>query len=98
MLDAVHRVAVALPRPLPMPFDYRIAPDAAASPLRGCRLRVPLGHGETIGIAIDEAHASGSDPAALKPVLERIDATPILAGELWSSLTWLARYLHAPLG
>ena len=99
MPDAVHRVAVALPRPLPTPFDYRIDAAAAASPLRGCRLRVPLGSGEIIGIAVDEAQQGPNDEApTLKSVLERIDATPILHGELWSSLAWLARYLHAPIG
>ncbi|MBS0217762.1 MAG: primosomal protein N' [Proteobacteria bacterium] len=98
MPDAVRRVAVALPRPLPTPFDYRMDSDAATPPLRGCRLRVPLGSGETIGIAVDEAQDPHGDAGALKPVLERIDATPILHGELWSSLAWLARYLHAPIG
>ncbi len=98
MPDAVRRVAVALPRPLPTPFDYRLDPDAAASPLRGCRLRVPLGSNEIIGIAVDEARDANGDAYALKPVLERIDAVPLLHGELWSSLAWLARYLHAPIG
>ncbi|MBW8824020.1 MAG: primosomal protein N' [Xanthomonadales bacterium] len=98
MSDAVRRVAVALPRPLPTPFDYRIDATAAASPLRGCRLRVPLGGGETIGIAVDEAQEANDGAIALKAVLERIDDAPILHGELWSSLAWLARYLHAPIG
>lgn len=98
MPDAVRRVAVALPRPLPTPFDYRIDADAAASPLRGCRLRVPLGSGEIVGIAVDEAQDANDEALALKPVLERIDETPLLHGELWSSLAWLARYLHAPIG
>ncbi len=97
MPDAVRRVAVALPRPLPTPFDYRIDARAAGSPLRGCRLRVPLGSGEIVGIAVAEATAFEGD-AVLKPILERIDDNPILQGELWSSLAWLARYLHAPIG
>ncbi|MBS0226795.1 MAG: primosomal protein N' [Proteobacteria bacterium] len=98
MPDAVRRVAVALPRPLPTPFDYCLDANVAASPLRGCRLRVPLGRGETVGIAVDEAQVPQGDTGALKSVLERIDAVPILQGELWSSLVWLARYLHAPVG
>ncbi|PNS08546.1 primosomal protein N' [Solilutibacter silvestris] len=102
MSDATRRVAVALPRPLPTPFDYRLDAAAATPPLRGCRLRVPLGSSEIIGVAMDEAGddtgAAGDGATTLKSVLERIDATPILHGELWSSLLWLARYLHAPIG
>ncbi|MBW8313086.1 MAG: primosomal protein N', partial [Rhizobium sp.] len=37
-------------------------------------------------------------PAALKPVLARLDATPLLAGELFETLRWAAAYYHAPLG
>ena len=99
MPDAVHRVAVALPRPLPTPFDYSIDADAAGTcPLRGCRLRVPLGNSETVGIAVGDAQHANDGAPMLKPVLQRIDDTPILHGELWSSLAWLARYLHAPIG
>ena len=97
MPDATRRVAVALPRPLPTPFDYRLDASLATPPVRGCRLRVPLGGGETIGIAMDDTH-DAEDVATLKPVLERIDAEPILRDELWTSLLWLARYLHAPIG
>lgn len=86
---------VALPTPLPQLFDY-LPPDARAAQA-GVRVRVPLGRREVIGIVVGEGQADAQG-FTLKPVIEVLDATPVLSGELWQSLTWLARYLHAPLG
>jgi len=91
---------VALPVPLPREFDYRPPPGQAADPgWIGCRVRVPFGRGEgeQVGVVVGVGPAEG-DPAALKPVAERLDAQPLLAGELFASLRWLAGYYHAPLG
>lgn len=88
---------VALPVPLPQAFDY--APPAGHVPAPddiGRRLRVPFGPRELIGIVIGIAPVEA--PSPLREALGFIDAGPLLQGELWSSLHWLARYLHAPLG
>ena len=97
MPDApVPTVLVAVPRPLLQAFDY--LPPAgrdAASIQPGTRVRVPLGHGEVVGMVLGHGQAAA---AALKPVAAVLDAQPLLHGELWTSLRWLARYLHAPPG
>lgn len=96
--DPVLRVA--LPVPLPRDFDYRPpAGQAADAGWLGCRVRVPFGRGtgEQVGVVVGVGPPEG-DPAALKPVLARLDATPLLAGELFETLRWAAAYYHAPLG
>ncbi|HEY4560081.1 MAG TPA: primosomal protein N', partial [Lysobacter sp.] len=82
--------------PLPRLFDYRpVEGDDGALP--GCRVRVPFGTRERIGViaAIGPADDEGAE---LKPALERLDADALLAGELWDSLRWLAHYTHEPFG
>ena len=90
---------VALPLPLPRLFDYLPATGAqtlADYPI-GVRVRVPFGNRELVGVVA--AHGmQDADVGEPKPVLARLDQTPILHGELWQSLAWLAHYLHAPLG
>src|SRR6476661_6620936 len=91
---AVWKVAVG-GLPLPRLFDYRPADDAGAAAI-GCRVRIPFGTRERIGVVADVGPADpGTEP---KAALERLDATPLLAGELWDSLRWLAHYTHEPFG
>ena len=90
---------VALPRPLSEPFDY-LPPQGAVADAGwlGCRVRVPLGRGEAIGIVTGLGEASTA--AALKTVRERLDEQPLLApdGEAWAVLEFAARYYHTPFG
>ncbi|KQY55224.1 primosomal protein N' [Lysobacter sp. Root494] len=87
---------VALPVPLPRLFDYRPADGVADKADIGCRVRVPFGSRELIGVV-----AAIGTPEAGTPELktgERLDTQPLFHGELLESLRWLARYTHAPLG
>jgi primosomal protein N' (replication factor Y) len=88
---------VALPLPLPQPFDY--APPAgieAATVQRGQRILVPFGARELYGVVVGTAMA---DPGIeLKAARALPDTAPLLHGELFESLLWLSHYLHAPLG
>ncbi len=88
---------VALPLPLPQPFDY--APPAgveAGSVQRGQRILVPFGARELVGIVI--GHALADPGIELKAAHALPDTAPLLQGELFESLFWLSHYLHAPLG
>lgn len=62
----------------------------------GCRVRVPFGPRELIGVVVER----GQQPSAegLRAALDWCDDTPLLVDELARSLHWLARYTHAPLG
>jgi primosomal protein N' (replication factor Y) len=91
---------VALPVPLPRLFDYRPPTGMPAAPdWVGCRVRVPFGRGDGAQVGVVVAIVA-PDPATpeLKPVLARLDAAPLVGGELLESLRWVAAYYHAPLG
>jgi len=89
---------VALPVPLPRLFDYRAPAGLAASPaLVGCRVRVPFGPRELVGVVAGVGGEDGDGPE-LREALALLDPEPLLRGELLDSLRWLARYVHAPLG
>ena len=87
---------IALPVPLPQLFDYLPPDGAAPEAVVGCRIRVPFGPRELVGLVVEQGSA---DPASsLRQALDWLDPAPLLQGELWQSLQWLARYTHAPLG
>ncbi len=88
---------VALPLPLPQPFDYLPAKGAGpADGTIGCRVRVPFGNRELVGVVTGVEPADTT--AALREVAAVLDPQPLFHDELLQSLRWLARYLHAPLG
>ncbi|MFC4726602.1 primosomal protein N' [Coralloluteibacterium thermophilus] len=91
---------VALPVPLPQLFDYLPPEGVEAGPrLAGCRVRVPFGQSERVGIVVDTGPAPATvDPQALRRALAVLDDAPLLAGELAETLAWVARYYHEPLG
>ena len=93
--SAVIRIAV--PVPVPGGFDY-LWSGPGAPPRPGCRVRVPLGKGERIGIVLDHVSQSQLDPAKLKETLEVLDSTPVLGPELLEALLWCADYYHHPIG
>ena len=91
---------LALPVPLPRLFDYLPPPGhTAGAGWVGCRVRVPFGRGdgEQVGVVVGLAELQPDGPP-LKPALARLDAAPLLSGELFESLRWVAAYYHAPLG
>jgi len=89
---------IALPVPLPRLFDYRPpAGSNAATGDIGRRVKVPFGKRELVGVVV--GISTGQTPIPnLRDALAWLDQTPLLGGELLSSLRWLARYTHAPLG
>ncbi|MEQ7416886.1 primosomal protein N' [Xanthomonas campestris pv. campestris] len=98
MSAPVTTLRVALPVPLPQLFDY-LPPqdtDVDGADRVGCRVRVPFGPRELIGVVVER----GQQPSAegLRAALDWCDDTPLLVDELARSLHWLARYTHAPLG
>ena len=93
--DSVIRVAV--PVPIATEFDYLWSgPEKCPDP--GCRVIVPLGKGERIGVVLEHDTASRIDHSKLKSPLEVLDSEPIIGPELLATLTWCASYYHHPIG
>ena len=94
MLPSTLRVA--LPLPLPQVFDYLPPDGARPGEIVGCRVRVPFGPRELIGMVVGTGEAL--EGVSLRQALAWLDPEPLLQGELWQSLHWLARYTHAAFG
>lgn len=92
------KIQVVVPRPMLQAFDYAVeAGSTLGAAWTGCRVRVPFGASTVVGIVISEPEET-EDADRLKPIAARLDSTPVFTQELWGSLGWLGRYLHAPLG
>jgi primosomal protein N' (replication factor Y) len=87
---------VALPVPLPRTFDY-LLPEGM--PVKaGCRVRVPFGKQERIGIVTAVSERSELPLDELKPVIDTLDAEPVFSSAVWRLLLWAADYYHHPIG
>ncbi|MGQ0620934.1 MAG: primosomal protein N' [Panacagrimonas sp.] len=90
-----QRVSVAVPAPLFYALDYL----AAGLDIRpGCRVRVPLGRREVIGIAVGTIRAVESDGLRCREILACLDPAPLLPAELLGLCRWAAEYYHHPIG
>jgi primosomal protein N' (replication factor Y) len=97
MTQNQKRVRVAVPVPVADGFDYRWdGPQPPPAP--GCRVRVPFGTRQRIGIVIAAQGPTSVDEAALKTVIEVLDDEPLIDSELMRSLKWAAGYYHHPIG
>ncbi len=89
---------VALDTPLRRLFDYLPPVQAAFQPAPGARVRVPFGRQRRVGVITELAQESDLPRARLKPILEVLDASPVLDATLQRLLRWAADYYHHPLG
>ena len=95
---------VALDVPLDRLFDYRVddgavddsAVDDLAAP--GCRVLVPFGRRELVGIVVEPAGDSELPAERLKSVTRVLDPAPLVDAELMTTLRRAARYYQHPLG
>lgn len=87
---------VALPVPLHRTFDYLL--PAGMQVVAGCRVSVPFGKREAVGIVIGVSDSSDFPIEKLKPVAEVLDSSSLYTRDLWRVLHWAADYYHFPLG
>jgi len=87
---------VALPVPLNRTFDYLLPPGMQVVP--GCRVSVPFGKREAIGIVTGVSDTSDFPIEKLKPVAAVLDNRSLYTQDLWRVLHWAAEYYHFPLG
>lgn len=87
---------IALDLPLPGVFDY--LDDTAQIQDIGCRVRVPFGRGEKLGLIVGIAATSEHAPDKLKAAHAVLRDMPPLPAD-WLALTdFCARYYQHPLG
>lgn len=88
---------VALDTPLRRLFDY-LPPQGASEPVVGARVRVPFGRQRLVGLVMGRAHGSDVPAERLKPILEVLDAVPVLDAAAVALLEWASDYYHHPIG
>ena len=91
---------VALDTPLKRLFDYLepISGLFAAPASPGMRVRVPFGRQKLVGIIMEVATSTDVPEDKLKPILEVLDAKPVLEPSALALLQWAADYYHHPIG
>lgn len=90
-------VRVAVFAPVRGVFDYLIPADFPASQApAGCRVLVPFGTQNRVGIILGEAQPQGDRP--LKSLLKLLDPTPLVEEAVLDLARWSADYYQHPLG
>ena len=87
---------IALAVPLPRTFDYLL--PAGMQVTAGCRVRVPFGKQQRVGIVVSVSEHSELPREELKSILEVLDTEPLFSPSLWQLLLWAAEYYHHPIG
>ena len=87
---------VALPVPLARTFDYFVPEGMQVE--SGCRVMVPFGKRQAVGIVVTVSEHSELPLNELKPVAEVLDGASLFPVSLWRVLLWAAEYYHHPLG
>ncbi|MGQ0698307.1 MAG: replication restart helicase PriA [Panacagrimonas sp.] len=89
------RVQVAVPAPLFFPLAYL----AEALPIApGCRVQVPLGRRQVVGIALTAPAPTSDISLKCRPVTACLDTEPFLPTSILQLCTWAAAYYHHPIG
>jgi primosomal protein N' (replication factor Y) (superfamily II helicase) len=89
-------ILVAVPVPFLPPLTYRV-PDDSPLPLRGARVRVPLGTRTVVGCALGTADDAES-PADLRAIIETLDAEAFVPPHVVDLALWVAEYYAAGPG
>lgn len=90
---------VAVFAPVRGTFDY-LLPTLASAPAVGVgsRVRVPFGRAVRIGVVLALHSRVPATGKTLKPIIEVLDATPVVGTELLELARWAADYYQHPLG
>jgi primosomal protein N' (replication factor Y) len=91
----VVKVAVAVP--LSREFDY-LPPAGGPVPAPGCRVRVPFGRRQQIGLVLGHAADSALDPARLRRCSAVLDREPLLGNDALRLIRFTTDYYHHPIG
>ncbi|MFT5577866.1 MAG: primosomal protein N' (replication factor Y) [Paraglaciecola psychrophila] len=91
-------LSVAMPVPLRRSFDYQLPANCDQPLLPGMRVLAPFGNRKLVGVLLEVKTQSELEPQQLKPIIELLDATPVLTPQLMALCHWAANYYQHPLG
>jgi len=93
---------LAMPVPLRRSFDYLLPESSSLDQITrlkpGCRILVPFGNRQLIGILLELRQSTDVPTDQLKPALQIIDSDSILPANILQLCQWAASYYQHPLG
>ncbi len=93
--DPASGWTVVVPGPFFGGFTYHFDLAEGPAPRPGVRVRVPFGRSERVAVVIEPAPGEEQET---RPILEVLDASPVLDDSALACLRWAAAYYHHPLG
>jgi primosomal protein N' (replication factor Y) len=87
---------VALPVAVDREFTYLVPPDLAEAAVPGVRVIVPFGRRHATGLIVRIPEATAVK--GLRPIMDILDAEPVVSAELLHLCLWIAEYYMAPPG
>jgi primosomal protein N' (replication factor Y) len=91
----VLKVAVSVP--LSRAFDY-LPPEGGPVPAPGCRVRVPFGPRQQVGLVVGHADVSELPAGRIRRCTEVLDAQPLLGEADLRLIRFTSDYYHHPIG
>ncbi len=83
--------------PLSRAFDY-LPPGDGAVPAVGCRVRVPFGSRQQVGLVVDHAASTDLPRGKIRRCLAALDETPLLGPDDLGLVRFTSDYYHHPIG
>ena len=83
--------------PVSRAFDY-LPPEAAPAPQPGCRVRVPFGTRQSVGLVIEHATESGLAADRIRRCSAVLDERPLLGPDELELIRFTSDYYHHPVG
>ncbi len=94
----VHYAVVVLPIPIPQLYTYRIPKEFMEIAQTGIRVIVQFGRQRVITGIIDRIHKNPPNVYAAKPLLDILDADPVVTPEQVKAMKWMASYYMCTYG
>lgn len=95
---ALAFVQVALPVPLHRLFEYSFNAQDIALYATGCRVVVPFGKKNMLGIIVSTTDTTDYDLSKVKAVKQVVDSTPVFSNNMIKLAHWLSDFYIYPLG
>lgn len=93
----MHYVDVILPLPLEGPFTYSVPEPMVAQVRMGVRVLVPLGRSKTYTAMAVRLHSEKPE-FETRPIIQVIDAEPVLIEQQLRLWQWISTYYMSPIG
>jgi primosomal protein N' (replication factor Y) len=91
----ILKVAVAVP--VSRAFDY-LPPEQTPAPQPGCRVRVPFGARQSVGLVVEHATESGLAADRIRRCSAVLDERPLLGPDELELIRFTSDYYHHPVG